>query len=73
MTNSLTRSICSTKVCPSPYTLIFRMTIFENDYFEFKSRATHAKQTAVHESLKPIQTTQFFDVSQNFPIIRLNV
>ena len=73
MTNNLTRSIYLTKDCPSPYTLIFRMTIFENDYFEFKSRATHAKQTAVRESLEPIQTTQLFHVSQNFPITRLNV
>ena len=73
MTNNLTRSIYSTKDCPSPYTLIFRMTIFENDYFEFKSRASCVKKTAVSESLKPAQTTQFFDVSQNFPIIRLNV
>ena len=64
----------STLDCPSPYTLVARMTIFENDYFEFESRASsHAKQTAVSESLKPAQTTQFFDVSQNFPIIRLNV
>ena len=42
----------STLDCPSPYTLVARMTIFENDYFEFESRASsHAKQTAVSESL----------------------
>ena len=67
MTNNLTRSIYSTKVCPSPYTLIFRMTIFENDYFEFKSRASCVKQTAVSESLEPIQTTQVFLLFPKFP------
>ena len=43
----------------------FKNDNFENDYFEFKSRASCVKQTAVSESLEPIQTTQVFWLIQN--------